>query len=159
MAERKYWLFKSEPGTYSFSDLMGEPDGTAEWDGVRNYQARNTMRDDIKVGDAVLFQHSGATPSVVGTARVVREGYPDPTALDPAEKHYDSKSTPDNPTWFMVDIKAEEEFRRPVPLAEIKGDPRLKNMMLVRPGARLSVQPVSADEWNVIVELGGAQSA
>ncbi len=111
MAERSYWLVKSEPNAYSFSDLQGEDDGTAEWDGVRNYQARNTMRDDMKVGDGVLFYHSNVKPmAVVGTATVVREGYPDDTAWDPSSDHPDPKSTPDKPLWYMVDIKAESEF-------------------------------------------------
>ncbi len=156
MAERSYWLVKSEPNTYSFSDLQGEDDGTAEWDGVRNYQARNTMRDDMKVGDGVLFYHSNVKPmAVVGTASVVREGYPDDTAWDPSSEHPDPKSMPDKPLWYMVDIKAESEFARPVTLEEIKQTPGLEKMALVN-RSRLSVQPVRPEEWRIIVDMGSA---
>ena len=156
MAERGYWLVKSEPNTYSFSDLRSEDDGTAEWDGVRNYQARNTMRDDMKDGDGVLFYHSNVKPmAVVGTATVVREGYPDDTAWDPSSEHPDPKSTPDEPIWYMVDIKAESEFARPVTLEEIKQTPGLEKMALVN-RSRLSVQPVRPEEWRIIVDLGSA---
>ena len=145
---------KSEPGAYSFSDLMEEEDSTAEWDGVRNYQARNTMRDEMKAGDGVLFYHSNAKPSaVVGIASVVREGYPDYTAWDADSEHPDPKSTPDNPIWYMVDIKGEAAFKRVVPLREIKATPGLENMALVK-NSRLSVQPVTAEEWAIVVALG-----
>ena len=155
MAERKYWLFKSEPTAYSFSDLLGEPDRTAEWDGVRNYQARNYMRDEMKVGDGVLFYHSSTdSRAVIGTARVIREGYPDNTAWEAGSKHFDPKSTPDNPIWFMVDIQAEKGFARAVTLKEIKENPRLQNMLLVRRGNRLSIQPVNKDDWDEIESLG-----
>ena len=155
MGERKYWLLKSEPTAYSFSDLLNEPEQTAEWDGVRNYQARNFMRDEMRVGDGVLFYHSSTDPqAVVGTARVVREAYPDDTAWDPASGHYDPKSTPDNPIWYMVDIQAETPFGRPVTLKEAKENPRLQDMLLVRRGVRLSIQPVGKAEWDEIVALG-----
>jgi predicted RNA-binding protein with PUA-like domain len=154
MAQRRFWLMKSEPNTYSFRDLQNEEDGTAEWDGVRNYQARNTMRDDMKVGDGVLFYHSQAKPmAVVGTAIVVREGYPDDTAWDPKSEHPDPKSTPENPIWYMVDIKAEAEFEQPVTLAEIKKTSGLENMALVK-SSRLSVQPVTREEWEIINRMG-----
>ena len=159
MAERRYWLFKSEPTAYSFADLQAEEDQTAEWDGVRNYQVRNFMRDDMKVGDGVLFYHSSAKPlAVVGTARIVREAYADSTALDPAEKHYDAKSSPDNPIWLMVDIKAEQEFKRPVTLDEIKQNPRLQNMLVIRRGMRLSIQPVTQEEWDEVVGMDSGDS-
>ena len=159
MAERRYWLFKSEPTAYSFADLQAEEDQTAEWDGVRNYQVRNYMRDDMKVGDGVLFYHSSAKPlAVVGTARIVREAYADSTALDPAEKHYDAKSSPDNPIWLMVDIKAEQEFKRPVTLDEIKQNPRLQNMLVIRRGMRLSIQPVTQEEWDEVVGMDSGDS-
>lgn len=155
MPDRKYWLFKSEPSAYSFSDLQGETDQTAEWDGVRNYQARNFMRDEMKVGDGILFYHSSSNPTaVVGTATIVREAYPDETAWDPQSKHPDPKSTPDNPTWLVVDIKADREFVRPLSLTEIKQNPRLNSMLLVRRGMRLSIQPVTQQEWEEIVALG-----
>ena len=155
MAERRYWLFKSEPTSYSFSDLVNEPDRTCEWDGVRNYQARNYIRDDMRVGDGVLFYHSSADPlAVVGTARIVREAYPDNTAWDPGDKHYDPKSDPGNPTWMMVDIQAEREFARPVTLKEIKENPRLPDMLVARRGMRLSIQPVTPEEWEEVGALG-----
>ena len=156
MAERKYWLFKSEPTAYSFADLLGETDRTAEWDGIRNYQVRNLMRDDMKVGDGVLFYHSSTTPmAVVGTARIVKESYPDSTAWDSGDKHFDPRSTPDNPVWLMVDIQAEREFSRPITLQEIKGHPKLQNMMVARRGMRLSIMPVAEEEWDEILSLGG----
>ena len=128
MADRKYWLLKSEPTGYSFSDLLNEPNQTAEWDGVRNYQARNFMRDEMKIGDGVLFYHSSTgSTAIIGTARVVREAYPDHTAWDSKSGHYDPKSTPDSPIWFMVDIQAEGELATPVTLKEAKGNPRLQN--------------------------------
>ena len=154
MTEKRYWLMKSEPSAYSFSDLMNEDDSTAEWDGVRNYQARNTMRDDMKVGDGVLFYHSNAKPpAAVGTAVIVREGYPDDTAWDPNSEHPDPKSTPDKPIWYMVDIKAIASFDRPIPLREIKATPGLENMALVK-NSRLSVQPVTPQEWDIVTNLG-----
>ena len=154
MAERSYWLVKSEPGAYSWAHLLGEEDQTAEWDGVRNYQARNLLRDQMKVGDGVLFYHSNVKPmAVIGTAVVVREGYPDDTAWDPDSEHPDPKSTPDNPIWYMVDIKAETELTRQVTLEEIKSTPGLEDMGLVN-RSRLSVQPVKAEEFRIIVDLG-----
>jgi predicted RNA-binding protein with PUA-like domain len=150
---RRYWLFKSEPNAYSYDDLLR--DGVAEWDGVRNFQARNTLRDDIQEGDGVLFYHSNEKPlSVIGTAIVVRSGYPDHTAWDPGSDHSDPKSTPDNPTWYMVDIKAEYRFPTPVPLEQLKTMPELAEMVLLQKGSRLSVQPVTELEWNAVVALG-----
>ena len=154
MADRRYWLLKSEPGSYSYADLQGEDDQTAEWDGVRNYQARNLLRDEMKAGDGVLFYHSSTKPqAVIGTAVVVQEGYPDDTAWDPASDHPDPKSTPDKPIWYMVDIKAERELKRQVTLAEIRDTPGLEKMVLVN-RSRLSVQPVSSKEWEIIVAMG-----
>ncbi len=154
MADQRYWLFKSEPGAYSFSDLQNEEDRTAEWDGVRNYRARNLMRDQMKVGDRVLFYHSStAVPAVVGTAHVVRESYPDDTAWEPGSRYYDPKASPDNPIWCMVDIQADEELPRPVTLKEIKANPRLEGMLLVRRGMRLSIQPVTQEEWDEILAM------
>ena len=155
MAEKKYWLFKSEPTAYSFDDLMNDPDGWAEWDGVRNYQARNMMRDDMKVGDSILFYHSNAKPmAVVGIASVVREGYDDFHGLDPDDKHYDPKATPEKPIWSMVDIKGERPLARPVTLAEIKENPRLKDMLLIKKGMRLSLQPITKEEFDEVVSQG-----
>lgn len=151
-----YWLFKSEPKDYSFTDLMNEPNQTAEWDGVRNYQARNFLRDDVKNGDKVLFYHSNVVPpSVIGTAEVVKEGYPDFTAWDPGSKHYDPKSNPENPRWFMVDIKGQTELVRPITLAEIREKPSLQEISLfTRP--RLSIHPINQQEWEIILEMSRA---
>jgi len=151
----RYWLMKSEPGEYSLDDLKKEPDQTEHWDGVRNYQARNFMRDDMQVGDGVLFYHSGKKPEVVGTARVVRTGYPDHTAWDPDNSHFDPKSTPDNPIWFMVDVQFESEFKAPIPLKALRDVTALKDMILLRRGNRLSVMPVTKKEFDTIVKLGG----
>jgi len=156
MAQRRYWLLKSEPTAYSFADLQQEPDQTAEWDGVRNYQARNFMRDEMKAGDGVLFYHSSTDPTaVVGTATIAREAYPDATAWDPKSEHPDPKSTPENPVWMLVDIRADREFSRPVTLQEIKANPKLKDMLLVRRGMRLSIQPVTQEEWDEVLRMGG----
>ena len=153
MAETNYWLVKSEPGAYSYADLQSEEDQTAEWDGVRNYQARNNMQK-MKAGDRVLYYHSNAKPNaVVGTAVVVRESYPDDTAWDASSEHPDPKSTPDKPLWFMVDLKADTEFSRQVSLQEIKDTQGLQDMVLVN-NSRLSVQPVTEGEWKIVVGMG-----
>ena len=157
MREKKYWLMKSEPSDYSFEELKSEDKATAEWDGVRNYQARNLLRDEIKIGDGVLFYHSNSKPSaVVGTAVVVKDGYADFTAWDPDSKHPDTKSTSDNPIWFMVDIKAELTFKTPISLQDIKKIPELSEMVLVK-NSRLSVQPVRKDDFDFIVKMGIGQ--
>jgi len=151
---RKYWLMKSEPSTFSIDDLAKSKNKTTYWDGVRNYQARNFMRDEMKKGDLVLFYHSNAKPTaVVGVCEVVKEGYPDFTAFDPEEKYYDPKSNKDKPTWYMVDIKLKEKFKKPVTLEEIKSNPKLKDMKLVQRGNRLSVMPVAKKEFDEIVKM------
>ena len=151
----RHWLVKSEPEVFSFDDLLAAPKRTTHWDGVRNYTARNFMRDGMKKGDLVLFHHSGAEPpAVVGIAEVVREAYPDHTQFDPKEDHFDPKADPESPTWMMVDVRAREAFRRPVPLAELKGDPRLAGLELLKRGSRLSVQPVSREHFEIVRELG-----
>ena len=151
---KRYWLFKSEPNAYSFDDLMSEEDQTAEWDGVRNYQARNFLRDEIKVGDGVLFYHSSTEPiAVVGTAEVVREGYPDDTAWDPDSDHPDPKSTPENPRWYIVDIKGGVELNHAVTLTQIKANPALSEISLFK-RPRISVHPITEDEWGIILEMG-----
>ena len=149
----RYWLMKSDPEEFAIQDLRLSPERTDCWDGVRNYQARNFMRDDMQVGDPVLFYHSGKKPSVTGTARVVRPGYPDHTARDPESGHYDPKSTPENPIWYMVDIRLETVFSRPIPLAELRKTPGLEGMMLLKRGMRLSIQPVSKKAFQTIVSL------
>lgn len=153
MPARQYWLVKSEPETFSFDDLLAAPGRTTHWDGVRNFAARNHLRA-MKKGDRVLFYHSSAKPTaVVGVAEVAREAYPDPTALDKKDPHFDPKSKTDDPTWFMVDIKAVEAFKRPVSLDEIKKVKELSKMALIRLG-RLSVQPVTPEEFETITRLG-----
>ena len=151
---KKYWLMKSDPDEYSIEDLKKSPNHTDSWDGVRNYQARNFMRDEMRIGDLVLFYHSVVNPSVVGTAKVVKGGYPDDTAWDARSDHYDPKSTQEKPIWYMVDIKLESAFSRPVPLAELRKVPGLEGMMLLRKGSRLSVQPVSLEHFRIIVSMG-----
>jgi predicted RNA-binding protein with PUA-like domain len=154
---RRYWLMKSEPEAFSIQDLKKAAKQTAFWDGVRNYQARNFLRDQIKVGDGVLFYHSNASPpAVVGTATVVREARPDPTQFDAKDGHYDPDSPEDAPRWFGVDVKLDSVFAREVPLDELRGIPALAEMVLLKRG-RLSVQPVTAEEWRVITKLGGAR--
>ena len=150
---KRHWLFKSEPGAYSYDDLVR--DGAAEWDGVRNYQARNLLRDEIKEGDGVLFYHSSAKPNaVIGTATVVRSGYPDHTAWDPKAAHPDPNSTPASPVWYMVDIEAAERFDRQVSMDEMRGNPALAGMMLLKRGMRLSVQPVTRQEFEAVCAMG-----
>ncbi len=152
--ERKHWLVKTEPESYSIQDLARETQQTTCWDGVRNYQARNLLRDELKNGDRVLFYHSSTDPpAVVGVARVVRESYPDHTAWDPKNHHYDPQSTADRPRWFMVDIKLECIFSQPLSLDKLRGIPTLKNMELLRRGSRLSVQPVRKQEFDTILKL------
>lgn len=151
----KYWLFKSEPGCFSFQDLVNCPDSTDHWDGVRNYQARNFLRDEIEPGDKVLFYHSSIPqPAVVGICTVVKEGYPDNTAFDPAADHFDPKSSPQKPIWYMVDVKADQPLPQPVTLALIREHPDLQQMPLIN-RSRLSIQPVTADQFKVITSLGG----
>lgn len=150
---KQYWLMKSEPTVFSIDDLVKSRQQTTHWDGVRNYRARNFMRDEMRVGDEVLFYHSNVDPSVVGTAVVVKAGYPDHTAWDPRSKYYDPRSTPENPSWYMVDIRLREKFESPIPLAELRAVPELADMLLLKRGMRLSVQPVRPDEYRVIVRL------
>ena len=150
-AARRYWLVKSEPDVFSFDDLLARPNRTTPWDGVRNYQARNTLRDDMKRGDLVFFYHSSTDPAaIVGIAEVVREGYPDASAFDPNDAHFDAKSNPEAPTWFVVDLRAVETLKRSLSLAELRGVKGLEKMTLLQKGSRLSVQPVTAAEWKVI---------
>lgn len=154
----QYWLVKSEPEVFSYDDLAAAPKKTTHWDGVRNFTARNNLRA-MKKGDRVFFYHSNASPSAVaGIAEVAKEAYPDPTALDPKHDHFDPKSKPGDPTWFMVDIKAVAKLERPVSLDEIKKNKSLANMALVKLG-RLSVSPVTEAEWKTIVELSNKPSA
>jgi len=149
-----YWLMKSEPDAFSIDDLAGKPKKTEHWDGVRNYQARNMMRDEMKKGDRVFFYHSNcAQPGIVGIAEVVKTGYPDFTAFDPQTKYYDLKSDPDNPRWYMVDIKYKRKTHRTISLQELKTHKILAEMPLVRKGNRLSIMPVKQKYWDFILKL------
>lgn len=149
-----YWLFKSEPDVFGIDHLMAMPEQTEHWDGVRNYQARNFMRDDMKVGDLAFFYHSNTkVPGIVGIAEIVREGYPDHTAFDADGKYYDPKSDPDKPRWIMVDLKFVEKFDRVISLAELKACPELADFRLVQKGNRLSILPVEKADWDFILSL------
>jgi predicted RNA-binding protein with PUA-like domain len=153
---RRYWLLKSEPDTFSFDDLRAAKKRTTQWDGVRNYQARNLLRDELAVGDGVLFYHSNAKPPcVAGVAEVARAGYPDPTQFDPEDDHHDPGSDPEDPRWFAVDVRAVLALPEPVSLDALKGNPKLADMAVSRRGQRLSVQPVSAAEWKQVLRMGG----
>jgi predicted RNA-binding protein with PUA-like domain len=152
---RRYWLLKSDPETFGLSELEAAPGRTTIWDGVRNFQARNLLRDELAVGDGVLFYHSRSKPpAVVATAEVVRSGYPDPTQFDSAHPGFDPASRPAEPRWYAVDVRLVRRLARPVTLPEIRERPELAEMVLLR-RARLSVQPVTAEQWKVITRLGG----
>lgn len=149
-----FWLIKSEPDVYGIEDL--ERDGVTYWEGIRNYQARNFMRDDMKVGDRLLYYHSNAKPAgVVGLARVAREAYPDPEQFEPESKYFDPKATPEEPRWVVVDVEFVAKFRDIVPLATLKADPALDGMLVTRRGQRLSVQPVEPAHFERVLELAG----
>lgn len=151
-----HWLLKSEQDVFSFDDLLKSPRRTTHWDGVRNYQARNTLRDLMKRGDRCFFYHSNSEPTgIAGICEVVKEGYPDHTAFDPKDDHHDPKSRADAPTWYMVDVKAVRAMPRVITLAELKGIKGLEQMVLLQKGSRLSVQPVTAKQWAVICRHAG----
>ena len=145
---------KSEPTAYSIDDLQQEPNKTTSWDGIRNYQARNFMMQQMQIGDLVYFYHSSCKiPGIVGIAKVSSESYPDDTAFDPESKYYDPKSNPDNPRWFMVDIKLVKKFPQIITLTALRENPQLKDMLLLRRGNRLSITPVTTQEWNSISHM------
>lgn len=153
MAARRFWLMKTEPESFSIEDL--EKRGREPWNGVRNYQSRNSMRDDMKVGDLVLLYHSNAEPTgVAGIARVACEAYPDPTCWDPESQYFDPKSSPENPRWFMVDVEFVERFPEVLSLAEMKALPELEGMLATKRGMRLSIQPVEKEHFDFIRKLG-----
>lgn len=153
---KRFWLFKSEPSVFSFDDLLRSPEQTTAWEGVRNYQARSYLRDQVRPGDGVLFYHSSEEPmAVVGTAVVASEPYPDPTQFDPQSSYYDAGARREEPRWYLVDVRAERRFAREVTLEEIKRTKELEGMLLVKKGMRLSIQPVTPEEWDIIVKLGG----
>lgn len=155
---RQYWLFKSEPTCFSIQDLAAAKDQTTYWDGVRNYQARNMLRDQIRIGDRVLYYHSNTDPlSIVGTAEVVRPGYADHTALDKKADHYDPKSSTENPIWYMVDIRLIQIFPTVVTREMLQQEPDATEMVVLQKGSRLSIQPVTSSEWRAVHRLAGAK--
>lgn len=153
-----FWLFKSEPSVYSIDDL--KRDKSTPWEGVRNYQARNFLRDTVKNGDLVLFYHSNAEPpGVAGIGKIVKEGYVDHFAFDPKSKYFDEKSKKDNPAWYLVDVGFVQKFDELVALPTLKATPGLEEMMVTKRGARLSIQPVTKQEWDIVLKLAGAKLA
>jgi len=152
---KKFWLFKSDPSEFSWEDLKKNKNQTTFWDGIRNYQARNFLRDEVKKGDGVLFYQSSTEPlAILGYCEVVKEGYPDHTQFDEESDHYFPSATQKEPVWFMVDIKLKKEFKKPVTLESIKANPKLKNMKLIQRGQRLSIQPVTKSEWDEVMKMG-----
>lgn len=149
-----YWLMKTEPSTYSWQDFEKEKDQITYWEGIRNYQARNLMRDEMKKGDLVFFYHSVVKPpSIMGIAKVVQEAYPDPYALDKNSAYFDPKSTPEKNRWLMVDIQLVQAIPEPITLEELKANPKLEGMMLLKKGSRLSIQPVSKEHWRAVLAM------
>jgi predicted RNA-binding protein with PUA-like domain len=156
LAKKNFWLVKSEPDVFSIEDLKKSKNKTTSWDGVRNYQARNFLKNEMKVGDEVLFYHSNTEPpAVVGVCRVIKEGYADHTQFDPEDKHFFPSADPKNPIWYMVDVQFVKKLKKPVTLSEIKANRKLKNMKLVKRGNRLSVMPVHKEEFDEIIKMGG----
>lgn len=152
----QYWLMKSEPSEFSIDDLAASPGKTAHWDGVRNYQARNMLRDQMKCGDFAFFYHSNCKqPGIVGIVKITREGYPDHTAFDPTDPHFDPKSTPDHPRWYMVDVTLHRKLNHPILLQQLKehADGKLRGLQPIRRGNRLSVMPVSKAHWQFVLGL------
>ena len=157
---RRFWLLKTEPDVFSFDDLLRAPKRTAGWDGVRNFQARNTLRDEMKLGDGVLIYHSRIPPmAIAGVAEISKEGHIDPTQFDPKDHHYDPKSKPASPLWYQVEVRGIEKLKRPVTLDEMRAVPALKEMALLRKGQRLSVQPVTKAEFDTVLKLAKSTSA
>lgn len=151
---KKYWLIKSDPEEFSIDELMQSPKQITCWDGVRNYQARNFIRDEMKIGDFVLFYNSNTEPNaVVGYCEVVKESYADNTQFNPEDKHFFPSAKPEDPIWFMVDIKFKNKFKKPITLEEIKTNSKLKKMRLIQRGNRLSVMPVLKDEFDEILKM------
>lgn len=149
-----YWLMKSEPSAFSIEDLENHPEQKTHWDGVRNYQARNFMRDDMQIGDQAFLYHSNCSEiGIVGIMEVCSESYPDFTAFDSDDHHFDPKSDPDKPRWFMVDLKLVKKFPRTITLAELKANPQLADLLILRKGNRLSITPVSKADWNQVLKM------
>lgn len=149
----QYWLFKSDTDCYSINDLQSAPNQTTSWDGVRNYQARNFMRDEMRIGDLGFFYHSGKLPEIAGIVKVVKESYPDHTAQDPENDHYDQSATPENPRWYMVDVQLVKVFHPTIPRNLLRLQHDLSGMELLKAGSRLSIQPVSQEHFNNIIRL------
>jgi predicted RNA-binding protein with PUA-like domain len=153
---QRFWLFKSEPDTFSIQDLAAAKGKRTSWEGVRNYQARNMLRDDVQRGDGVLFYHSNADPlAIVGTAEVVKAAYPDHFALQPDHKYFDESASPENPIWYMVDIRLIRIFKQPVTRAMLAEHPETSHMAVMQKGSRLSIQPVTTAEWQAVHNLAG----
>lgn len=151
----RYWLMKTEPAVFSFDDLRNKPGSTDHWEGVRNYQARNYMRDDMKKGDRVLFYHSNCKePGVQGVAEVTKEAYPDFFSWDPASRYYDPKSSPEKPRWFMVDVTWKQAFQKMVSLDDMKAEKTLRNMKVLQKGQRLSIMPVTKEDFDTVCAIG-----
>ena len=158
--KHNYWLLKSEPSTYGIDDLEAQENHTDYWDGVRNYQARNMIRDEMQPGDLAFFYHSACeTPGIVGLVEIVSAGYPDPTALDRKSKYFDSKATEDNPRWYCMDVKLLRRSRRLIPLGELRQHPELDGWALVRKGNRLSIMPASPEHWDFVLDLEKTEPA
>ncbi len=150
----KYWLFKSEESVFNICDLLKSPKKTTCWEGVRNYQARNFLRDEIEKGDMVFFYHSNCeTPGIAGTAVVTKEGYPDSYAWNDRSNYFDVKSNYKKPIWYMVDIRLKRKFKNIIPLSELRKQTKLKDMKILQKGSRLSVTPVAKEEWSFILTL------
>lgn len=148
----QYWLLKSEPGTFSIDDLAKCKNQIEPWNGVRNYQVRNMMRDEMKVGDLAFFYHSSCkVPGIVGIVKVVKEGYPDDTAFDVSSDYYDANSSPENPRWYMVDVKLVQKFKKIITLDALRANPKLDSLLILRQGNRLSITPVAKEAWEIIV--------
>jgi predicted RNA-binding protein with PUA-like domain len=155
-----YWLMKSEPDTYSIDDLAAQPRKTDHWDGIRNYQARNFMRDEMKKGDLAFFYHSNCDePGIVGIMEIAREAYPDHTAFDSESNYFDPKSDPQAPRWMMVDVRYRRKLKNPVSLRTLKADPLLSGMRVCQKGSRLSIMPVTAEEWEAVLEMSQQPSS
>lgn len=153
---KRYWLLKTEPESFGWDDLKRSPGRTTTWDGVRNYQARNFIRDDMRPGDGALLYHSNAAPpAVAGVAKVASKPYPDPTQFDPDSKYFDEGATPEEPRWFAVDVTADRDLARPVALDDLRTAEGLEDMLLLRRGNRLSVMPVTPAEWKIVLALAG----
>jgi len=153
----RYWLMKSEPSTFSIDDLQACPSSTDHWDGVRNYQARNMMRDEMRPGDLAFFYHSNCKPpGIIGVVKIVKSGYPDYTALDPESHYYYPRSTEENPVWYMVDVQFKQKFNQLISLDELKTLPNLDGFQLLRKGNRLSIMPVDKKSWQTIMQIANA---